>query len=48
MKAEMQKVVLLPDLAIQGGYFEVAYPYILTSFTFSINCDKNSPPKLVI
>lgn len=47
MKAEMQKVVLLPDLAIQG-YFEVACPYILTSFTFSMNCDKNSPPKLVI
>lgn len=47
MKAEMQKVVLLPDLAIQG-YFEVVYPYILTSFTFSMNCDKNSPPKLVI
>lgn len=47
MKAETQKVVFLPDFAIQG-YFEVAYPYILTSFTFSINCDKNSPPKLVI
>lgn len=47
MKAETQKAVLLTDLAIQG-YFEVACPYILTSFTFSINCDKNSPPKLVI
>ncbi len=47
MKAETQKAVFLPDLAIQG-YFEVGYPYILTSFTFSINCDKNSPPKLVI
>ena len=47
MKAEMQKVVSLTDLAIQG-YFEVAYPYILTSFTFSINCNKNSSPKLVI
>ena len=47
MKAETQKVVLLHDLAIQG-YFEVAYPYILTSFTFSINCDKNSTPTLVI
>lgn len=47
MKAETQKVVFLPDFAIQG-YFEVACPDILTSFTFSINCDKISPPKLVI
>jgi len=47
MKAETQKVMFLPDFAIQGD-FEVACPDILTSFTFSINCDKNSPPKLVI